>query len=53
VALDATLGKGSIGAGHVKITDASWHDAQSLKPLLPVMRVMLGKPTIEVVRVEE
>lgn len=50
--IDATLGRGSIGAGHVKITDASWHETQSLKPLLPVMRVMLAKPAIEVVRVE-
>ncbi len=53
LSLDATLGRGSVGPGHVKITDASWHDTQSLKPLLPVMRVMLGKPTIEVVRVSE
>jgi hypothetical protein len=53
LSLDATLGRGSVGAGHVKITDASWHDTQSLKPLLPVMRVMLAKPTIEVIRVEE
>lgn len=50
--IDATLGRGSVGAVHVKITDASWHEAQSLKPLLPVMRVMLAKPVVEVVRVE-
>jgi predicted transglutaminase-like cysteine proteinase len=52
LALDATLGKGSVGAGHIKITDHSWYDTRSLAPLLPVMRVMLGKPAIEVVQVE-
>jgi hypothetical protein len=52
LSLDATLGKGSIGAGHIKITDHSWHDTRSLAPLLPVMRVMLGKPAIEVVQVD-
>ncbi|MCS6852199.1 MAG: transglutaminase-like domain-containing protein [Gemmataceae bacterium] len=51
LALDATLGQGSVGASHLKITDHSWHDVQSLTPLLPVMRVMLGKPTIEILRV--
>jgi hypothetical protein len=49
--IDATLGRGSVGAGHVKITDASWHDTQSLKPLLPVMRVMLAKPEVQIIRV--
>lgn len=53
VPIDATLGQGSIGAAHLKISDHSWHDTQSLKPLLPVMRVMLAKPTIEVVQVGE
>jgi hypothetical protein len=52
VAIDPTLGRGSIGAAHLKISDHSWHDTQSLKPLLPVMRVMLGKVSIEVVKVE-
>jgi hypothetical protein len=53
VAIDATLGRGSIGAGHLKITDHSWHDVQSMTPLLPVMRVMLAKPKIEVIRVND
>jgi transglutaminase-like putative cysteine protease len=48
--LDATLGRGYVGPGHVKISDHSWHDTQSLKPLLPVVRV-LGKLSIEVVSV--
>lgn len=52
VPIDATIGRGSIGAAHVKISDHSWHDVQSLKPLLPVMRVMLGKVAIEVAKVE-
>ncbi len=49
--LDATLGQGGIGAGHLKITDHSWADTQTLAPLLPVVRAM-GKIKIEVVRVE-
>ena len=52
VPIDATLGRGSIGAAHLKISDHSWHDTQSLKPLLPVMRVMLGKVSVDVVKVE-
>ena len=51
LALDSTLGRGSIGAAHIKISDHSWHDMHSLKPLLPVHRV-LGKMTIEVLNVE-
>jgi hypothetical protein len=50
--IDATLGRGGIGVGHVKISDASWHDVHDLKPLLPVTKV-LGKVTMEIVRVEE
>src|SRR5262249_36135856 len=51
LALDATLGRGSVGAGHLKIADHSWHDTQTLAPLLPVARV-LGKVRVEVVRVQ-
>jgi transglutaminase-like putative cysteine protease len=51
LALDATLGNGSIGADHVKVADHSWHGVQSLTPLLPVTRI-LGKVGIEVVNVE-
>jgi hypothetical protein len=53
LALDATLGRGSVGAGHLKIAAHSWHDTQSLTPLLPVTRVMLAKPAVEVLRVSE
>jgi hypothetical protein len=49
--IDATLGQGCIGAGHVKISDNSWHDTHDLKPLLPVTRV-LGKVSMEVLSVE-
>jgi transglutaminase/protease-like cytokinesis protein 3 len=45
--IDATLGRGFVGATHLKIADHSWHDTQSLTPLLPVFRV-LGKVGIEV-----
>lgn len=45
--IDATLGKGFVGATHLKISDHSWHDTQSLTPLLPVVRVV-GKLSIDV-----
>ena len=35
--IDATLGQGSVGAGHLKIADTSWNDVQTLAPLLPVV----------------
>ena len=46
--LDATLGRGSIGPGHIKITDHSWHDVLDFKPLLPVFGFFSAKPTIEI-----
>jgi hypothetical protein len=52
LAIDATLGQGSIGAAHIKLADHSWYDTQSLTPLLAVARV-LDKLTIEVVSVNE
>jgi transglutaminase-like putative cysteine protease len=53
IPLDATLGRGYVGATHLKITDASWHDERSLTPLLPVVRVLgRDRMSIEVVRVE-
>jgi transglutaminase-like putative cysteine protease len=52
LAIDATLGQGSIGAAHIKIADHSWYDTQSLTPLLTVARV-LDKLKIEVVSVNE
>jgi hypothetical protein len=49
--IDATLGRGFVGATHLKISDHSWHNMHVLTPLLPVMRVV-GKVAIEVVRAE-
>jgi len=50
--IDATLGNGGVGPGHLKISDHSWADTQTLAPLLPVTRVM-GKLKVEVVKIEE
>jgi hypothetical protein len=50
IPIDATLGKSFVGATHIKITDHSWYQTQSLTPLLPVVRV-LGKMAIQVVSV--
>jgi transglutaminase-like putative cysteine protease len=50
--LDATLGRGGVDAAHIKITDHSWKDTQSLTPLLPVNRV-LGRLRVEVVQTDE
>ncbi len=47
-ALDATLGRGYVGASHLKIAGHSWQDTRNLTPLLPVIRV-LGKVSIEVI----
>lgn len=49
--LDATLGLGGIGPGHIKITDHSWHEERSFAPMLPVLRVLTAKPKFEVVKV--
>jgi hypothetical protein len=49
--LDATLGRGGVGPGHLKVGVASWNDTQTLAPLLPVSRVM-GRLAVQVVRVE-
>lgn len=51
VALDATLGRGYVGATHLKVLDHSWHDTYSLTPLLGLTRVM-GKISIEVLSVQ-
>jgi hypothetical protein len=53
VAIDATLGQGGIGPAHVKICDHSWQGMRAMTPLLPIMRVMLGEPTAEVVEVKK
>lgn len=50
VPIDATLGRGFVGATHLKISDHSWAKTESLTPLLPVVRVV-GKVQIEVLKV--
>jgi transglutaminase-like putative cysteine protease len=50
--LDATLGLGGVGPGHIKITDHSWHEEKSFAPLLPVLRALTAKPAVDVLRVE-
>jgi transglutaminase-like putative cysteine protease len=52
LAIDATLGQGSIGAAHIKIADHSWYDTHSVTPLLAVYRV-LDKLKIDVVSVND
>ncbi|MBL8867743.1 MAG: transglutaminase domain-containing protein [Planctomycetia bacterium] len=52
VALDATLGKGSVGPGHIKITDHHWHEERTLAPLLPVLRTLMATPKVEVAGVK-
>ena len=49
--LDATLGQGGIGPGHVKIADHSWHEERTFAPLLPVLRVLMAKPAFDVLKV--
>jgi hypothetical protein len=51
IGLDGTLGRGGIGAEHIKVADHSWHNTESLTPLLPVNRI-LGKMSIEIMSVE-
>jgi hypothetical protein len=51
IGLDATLGKGRVGATHLKIRDQSWHETYDQSPLLPVFRA-LGKLSIEVLRAD-
>ncbi|AMV29881.1 Transglutaminase-like superfamily protein [Gemmata sp. SH-PL17] len=50
--LDATLGGGGVGPGHLKIADHSWHDEKTFAPLLPVLRVLSAKPAVTVGKVE-
>ena len=51
IPIDATLGKGYVGATHLKITDHSWHDERTMTPLFPVIRVV-GRVNIEVLSTE-
>ncbi len=51
VPIDATLGRGGIGAGHLKITDADLSDASPVSALLPVVEV-IGQLELEIVSAE-
>ncbi len=51
VPLDATLGQGGVGPGHLKISDHSWHDEKSFAPLLPVLRTLTARPTVEIIQI--
>jgi hypothetical protein len=46
--IDATLGKGFVGADHIKLSHHSWKGVVSLTPLIPILRVW-KKLGIEVV----
>lgn len=48
IGLDATLGRGNIGPAHVKITDHSWHKVATMTPLLPLMRLNMASPSVEI-----
>lgn len=51
VPVDATLGRGGIGAAHIKFAHSSMHGANALGELLPVVKA-IGRLELEVVRVE-
>jgi len=51
VPLDATLGHGGIGGGHLKLADATLAGASAYSAFLPVVRV-LGRLELKVVKVE-
>jgi len=47
IPVDSILGKGYVGATHLKITDHSWHDERTMTPIFPVIRVV-GRVNIDV-----
>lgn len=50
IALDSTLGRGSIGPAHLKITDHSWHNVATMNPLMPLMRLQMSEPQVEIMK---
>ena len=52
LSLDGTLGQGSIGPGHLKITDAHWDGERGFTPLLPVLNVLGAAPKVTIGKVE-
>ncbi len=51
VPMDATLGRGGIGAAHLKLTDSNLAGAQAYSSFLPVAQV-IGQLKIEILEVE-
>ena len=51
VPLDATLGRGGIGAAHLKLVDSSLAGADSFSAFMPVAKVM-GQLEIDVLETE-
>jgi hypothetical protein len=51
VPLDATLGRGGIGAAHIKLTDSSLAGAGAYSTFLPVLKVM-GQLELEILDVQ-
>ncbi|HVJ81613.1 MAG TPA: transglutaminase-like domain-containing protein [Planctomycetia bacterium] len=51
-ALDGTLGEGSVGGEHIKVSDSSLKGASAMSTLLPVYNV-IGKLKIKVEKVEQ
>jgi len=52
LALDGTLGQGSVGPGHLKITDSHWDGERGFTPLLPVLNVLGAQPKVTIGTVE-
>ncbi len=51
VPMDATLGRGGIGAAHLKLTDSNLAGAQAYSSFLPIAQV-IGQLKIEILEVE-
>lgn len=51
IGIDGTLGQGGISPRHIKISDQSWHEEESLAPLAPVLK-LVGKIQAEILRVD-
>lgn len=51
MSLDSTLGRGGVGAAHLKVSDQSWHNESSMTPLLSTIN-LLGRLSIDVVRTD-
>jgi transglutaminase-like putative cysteine protease len=50
MALDAIQGAGSVGPGHIKITDSHWDGEKGFTPLLPVLGILAAQPKVNVAR---